>query len=143
MKFLSLLKNRGPSCAVFGISFSPPKNMDNLMKFKEFLSNLQKMDYLMQFLEFHSLLQKNGLSNAISINSIPSSKTWTTICNFRNFFPFSINIEYLMPVSRIPFPSPKTWTVICNLWNFFLFSKNVNYHMQFLEFLSLLQKCSL
>src|SRR3954469_18965927 len=78
------------------------------------------MDYQMQFLEFLSLLQKYGLSYAISIISIPSPKTWTIICNFGNFFPFSINV----------------W----NLWNFFLFSKNMDYHIQFLDFLSLFKK---
>src|SRR4051812_37861848 len=32
------------------------------------------------------------------------------------------------------------WTIICNCWNFFPFSKNMGYEMQFMEFLSLLQK---
>src|SRR3954465_4016509 len=34
----------------------------------------------------------------------------------------------------------KKWNIICNLWNFFPSSKNVGYHIQFLKFLSLLQK---
>src|SRR3954469_21457111 len=34
----------------------------------------------------------------------------------------------------------KTRTIICNSWYFFPFSKNVDYHMQFLKFLSILQK---
>src|SRR3954462_13215677 len=101
------------------------------------------MDYQMQFLKFLSLLQKYGPSYAISIISIPSQKTWIIICNFGNFFPFSINVNYHMQVSRIHFSSPKTWTIIFNFWTFFLFLKNVDYHMQFLEFLSLLQKLGL
>src|SRR3954464_10279591 len=107
-------------------------------------------------MEFLSLLQKYGLSDAfygisfsspkiwtsyaISIISIPSQKTWTIICNFGNFFPFSINVNYHMQVSRIPFSYPKTYTILWNLWNFFLFSKNMDYHIQFLDFLSLFKK---
>src|SRR3954468_9540568 len=81
------------------------------------------MDYHMQFMEFLSLFRKRGQSYAVYEISLPSSRTWTIICNLRNFF-----------------PSPKTWTFICNLRNFFPFSKNVDYHMLFLEFLSLFKK---
>src|SRR3954469_12733072 len=49
-------------------------------------------------------------------------------------------MDYHMQVSKIPYPSPLTWTIICTLQNFFHFSQNVYYHMQWLEFLSLLQK---
>src|SRR3954462_4519732 len=34
----------------------------------------------------------------------------------------------------------KIWTIICNLRNFFPFSKNMGYHVQFQNFLFLLQK---
>src|SRR3954464_13504485 len=142
--------------------------MDYYMHFLEFLS--KNVDYDKQFMEFLSLLQKNGLSYAISKISFPSPKTWTFICNFWNFFPFSKNVDYYMhfleslsknvdydkqfmeflsllqkhglsyAISKISFPSPKTWTIICNFWNFFSFSKNVDYYMQFLNFLSLFQK---
>src|SRR3954464_9759456 len=81
------------------------------------------MDYHMQFMEFLSLFRKRGQSYAVYEISLPSSRTWTIICNLRNFF-----------------PSPKMWTIICNLRNFFPFSKNVDYHMQYKKFLSLLQK---
>src|SRR3954470_6704527 len=77
----------------------------------------------MQFMIFLSLLQKRGLSYAIYRISFPSSKTWTIICNFLNFFLFSKNMDYHMQVVE-----------------FFLFYNNVDYHMQFLKFLSLLQK---
>src|SRR4051812_5826899 len=89
MDFLSLLQKRGLSYAVFGISFSPPKNMD----------------YHMQFLKFISLLKK-----------------WTIICNFGNFIPFFVNIDYYMQVSRISFPSLRTLTIIYSFWNFFISS---------------------
>src|SRR3954465_1407063 len=99
------------------------------------------MDYYMLSLEFLSLFKKDGLSYAISKVSIISSKTWTIVCNFWNFFPFSINMDYHMQVLRNPFPSQKTWTIICNIWYFFSYPKNKDYHMQFLKFLSLLHKC--
>jgi len=47
------------------------------------------------------------------------------------------------PTYRISFPYLKMWPIICNFLNFFSFSKNVRYHMEFLEFLPLLQKCGL
>src|SRR3954471_7052607 len=84
-------------------------------------------------MEFLSLLHKCGLSYAILGISIPSPKTRIVICNFWNFFPFSINVDYHMQVSRIPFPSPKMWTIVCNFWNFFPFSINMDYHMQVLR----------
>src|SRR3954467_4352355 len=106
----------------------------------------------MQFLEFLSLLKKCGLSYAISEISFPSPKTWSIICNFWSFFPFTKNMDYYMQfmeflsknvdydknlmeflsflqkrglskaISKISFLSPKTWTFICNFWNFFPFS---------------------
>src|SRR3954469_13002269 len=36
--------------------------------------------------------------------------------------------------------SLKTWTIICSFWILFPFSKNVDYHIQFMKFLSLLNK---
>src|SRR3954470_20960674 len=72
--------------------------------------------------------------------SLSSTKTWTIICKFWNFFLFSKNMEYHMQFQEflslfkkrglsyaifgISFPSQETWTFICNL----------------LEFLYLLQK---
>src|SRR3954468_8877213 len=105
------------------------------MHFLEFLS--KNVDYDKQFMEFLSLLQKHGLSYAISKISFPSPKTWTIICNFWNFFPFSKNVDYHMLFWNF---FPKTWTMISNLWNFFPFSINMDYHMKFLKFLSLLKK---
>src|SRR3954468_10736467 len=100
----------------------------------------------MQFLKFLSLLQKRGLSYIISEISFPSPKTWTIICNFWNFFPFSKNVDnhhmqfwetlFLLQkrglsyaISEIFFPSPKTWTIICNFGNFFSISKNMDYQI--------------
>src|SRR3954470_10543389 len=93
------------------------------MQFLDFLFFSKNMDYHMQFCKFLSLLQKHGLSYAISRIYIPSPNTWTIISIFWNYFPFSINMDYHMQVSRNPFDSPKTWTIKCNLWNFFLFYK--------------------
>src|SRR3954466_3663688 len=109
----------------------------------EFLSLLPKYVLSDAIFGISFSSQKYGLSYAISIISIPSQKTWTIICNFGNFFPFSINVNYHMQVSRIPFSYQKTYTILWNLWNFLLFSKNMDYQMQFLEFLSLLQKYGL
>src|SRR3954462_7527916 len=92
--------------------------ISNLWNFFPFSKN---MDYHMQFLKFISLFQKRGLLYAIFGISFLSQKTWTIIFIFWNFF-------------------QKTWTMISNLWNFFPFSKNMYYQMQFLKFLSLLQK---
>src|SRR3954468_11716569 len=78
------------------------------------------MDYHMQFLNFF-LFSKN-MDCYMQFLYIPT-KTWTIICNFWNFFPFSKNLEYNM-----------------QFLNFFLFSKNMDYHMQFQEFLYFLQK---
>src|SRR3954470_20945222 len=97
------------------------------------------MDYHMHVLEFLSFLKKCGLSFASIGISFPYPKTWTIICNFRNFFPLS-KTWTIIGNFLISFPSPKTWTIICNFWKFFPFFKNVDYHMKFLEFLSLLQK---
>src|SRR4051812_22534299 len=82
------------------------------------------MDYHMQFMDFHSLLQKRRLLYVIFEISIPSPKTWTIICNFWNFFPFSEKHGLSYAIS----------TKISS------FSKNVDYHMQFIEFLSLFEK---
>src|SRR4051812_12841836 len=90
----------------------------NLWNFIPFSKNV---DYHKKFLKFLSFLQKRGLLYAIFGISFSSKKTWTIICIFWSFF-------------------PKTWTMISNLWNFYPFSKNMDYHMQFLEFISLLQK---
>src|SRR3954462_5270815 len=106
----------------------------------DFLSLLQKHGQSYAIFGISFLLQKYGLLYAISIISIPSQKTWTIICNFGNFFPFSINVNYNMQVSRIPFSYPKSYTILCNLWNFFLLLKNMDYHIQFLDFLSLFKK---
>src|SRR3954462_7121717 len=121
------------------------------MHFLEFLS--KNVDYDKQFMEFLSLLQKHGLSYENSKIYFPFPKTWTIICNFWNFFPFSKNVDYYMhfleflskyvdydkqfmeflsllhkhglsyDISKISFPSQKTWTIRCNFWNFFPFSK--------------------
>src|SRR4051812_47953401 len=93
----------------------------NLWNFIPFSKNV---DYHKKFLKFLSFLQKRGLLYAIFGISFPSQNTWTIICIFWSFF-------------------QKTWTMISNLWNFFPFSNNMDYHMQFLKFLSLLQKCGL
>src|SRR3954469_19686058 len=117
------------------------------MHFLEFLS--KNVDYDKQFMEFLSLIQKHGLSYAIPKISFLSPKTWTIICNFWNFFPFSKNMDYYMhflellsknvdydkqfmeflsllkknglsyAISKISSPSPKTYTILWNLWNFF------------------------
>src|SRR3954464_7268273 len=79
------------------------------------------MDYQKLFQKFLSFLQKRGLLYAIFGISFPSQNTWTIICIFWNFF-------------------QKTWTMISSVWNFFPISNNMDYHMQFLKFLSLLQK---
>src|SRR3954471_5486737 len=92
--------------------------ISNLWNFFPFSKNVY---YHKKFLKFLSFLQKRGLLYGIFGISIPSQKTWTIICIFWNFF-------------------PKTWTMISNLRNFFSFSNNMGYHMQFLKFLSLLQK---
>src|SRR4051812_27871130 len=114
--------------------------MDYHMQFMEFLTLLKKRDISyaisefsllsqknvdnhMPFLKLFSLLTKRGLSYAIYGISFHSPKTWTIICNFGNFFLLF-----------------ETWTIICNLWYLFPFYKNMDYHMQFLKFLSLLQK---
>src|SRR3954463_12703604 len=135
LKFVSFLQICGLFYAIFRISFLSHKTWTIICIFWNFfpktwtmISNLwnfflfsRNMDYHMQFLKFLSLLQKRGLLYAIFGISFPSQKTWTIICIFWNFF-------------------PKTWTMISNLWNLFPFSKNMDYHMQFLKFLSLLQK---
>src|SRR3954465_5774663 len=54
------------------------------------------MESHMQYIKSLSLLQNCGLSYAISRISFYSPKTWTIICNFWNFFPFSKNVEYHM-----------------------------------------------
>src|SRR4051812_11927429 len=124
------------------------------------------MYYDMQFMKFLSLLKKRGLSYAISEIFIPSLKTWTIICNFWNFFPFSKNADYYMQflefrsnnkdydmqfmkflsllkkrglsyaISEIFIPSLKMWTIMCNFRNFFPFLKNVDYYIPFMEFRS-------
>src|SRR3954465_9350557 len=81
------------------------------------------MEHHIKFLKFLSLLQKHGISYVIYEISFSSPKTWTIICNFWNFCPFSINVDYHF-----------------HFLNFFSFSIKVGYYMQFLEFLSLLQK---
>src|SRR3954468_9497403 len=81
------------------------------------------MVYHMQFMEFLSLFRKRGLSYAIYEISFSSKKTWTIICNLRNFFPFSKYVDYHMQFIK-----------------FLSLLEIVDYHMQFLEFLSLLQK---
>src|SRR3954468_570659 len=97
----------------------------------DFIFFSKNMEYHMQFLKFICLFQKHGLSYAILGISIPSPNMWTIISIFWNFFPYSINMDYNMQVSRIPFHSPKTWTIKCNLWNSFPFFKNVDYHIKF------------
>src|SRR3954465_7430512 len=138
LKFLSFLQKRGLLYAIFGISIPSQKTWTIICIFWNFfpktwtmISNLwnffpfsKNMDYHMKILKFISLFQKRGLLYAIFGISFPSQKTWTIICIFWNFF-------------------QKTWTMISNLWNFFSFSNNMDYHMQFLKFLSLLQKCGL
>src|SRR4051812_45306849 len=85
-EFLSLLKNRGQSYELIGISFPSQKtwfiicnlcnffpfskNVDYHMKFLEFISLLQKRRLSMQFLEFPYLIQ-SGLSYAILEISFP------------------------------------------------------------------------
>src|SRR3954466_2475023 len=120
MEFLSLLQKRGLSYVIYGISFSSSKmltiicyfwnfflfkNMDYHRQFLEFLSLLQNVDYHMQFLEFLSLLHKSELSHVSFKIPFPYPKMWTIICSLWNLFPFSINVDYRMQVSRISFPS--------------------------------------
>src|SRR4051812_25039658 len=81
------------------------------------------MVYHMQSLEFSHFSKYVVNHKQFRKISFPSPKTWTIICNFWNFFPFSKNLDYNM-----------------QFLNFFLFSKNVDYHMQFPEFLYFLQK---
>src|SRR3954470_3048053 len=135
LKYLSLLQKHGLSSAIFGISFPSqkmwtilynlwnfiPKTWIMIRNLWNFIPFSKNVDYHKQFLKFLSFLQKRGLLYAIFVISFPSQKTWTIICIFWNFF-------------------PKTWTMISNLWNFFPFSRNMDYNMQFLKFLSLLQK---
>src|SRR3954468_14611085 len=98
MKFLSLLKKRGLSYAIYGISFllqkhglsyaiyeisfSSRKKWTIICSFKNFFHFSKNIEYPMRFLEFLSLLQKRGLSYAISRISFSSPKMWTIICNF-------------------------------------------------------------
>jgi len=95
----------------------------------------------MQLLEYLSLLQKHGLSYAIFRISFPSSKTWTIICNFWNFFPFSKNTDYHMQLLEFLYhiQSGLSYAILEIHFPF----KNMDYHMQFLKFLSLLKKCGL
>src|SRR3954466_4125652 len=81
------------------------------------------MVYHMQFMEFLSLFRKWGLSYAIYEISFPSPKTWTIICNLRNFFPFSKNVDYHMLFLE-----------------FLSLLKNRGLSYAIMEFLSLLQK---
>src|SRR3954471_4582403 len=93
------------------------------MQFLNFFPLSKKVEYHMQFLEFLSFLQKHGLSYAIL-----------------EFLSLLQKHGLSYAISRISFPSKKTWTIICNLWNFFAFSYNMESHMQYFDFLSLLQK---
>src|SRR4051812_29948558 len=111
------------------------KNVDYYMQFLEFRSN--NMDYDFKFTEFISLLKKRGLLYAMSEISIPSLKTWTIICNFSNFFPFSKNVDYYMQF--LEFRS-KNMDYDIQFMEFLPLLKNVDYHKQFLKFLSLLPK---
>src|SRR3954469_22493454 len=77
----------------------------------------------MKFLKFHSHQQKRGLSYVIS-----------------EFLSLLKKLRQSYAIYEISYPSPKTWNIILNLSNFFPFSKNVLYQMQFLKFLSLVQK---
>src|SRR3954466_1268513 len=110
LEFLSLFQKRGLLYAISRISYSSPKiltiicnfcnffpfskNVAYHMQFMKFLSLLPKHGPSYQFLEFLSLLQKRGLSYAIYEIASTSPKTWSLICNFRNFFPFSKNVDY-------------------------------------------------
>src|SRR3954463_13844116 len=77
LEFRSFLQKRGLSYGIHEISFSSeiPGQSDAIMKFL-------------------SLLQKCCLSNAILVIYFPSPKTWTIICIFGNFVPFSKNMYY-------------------------------------------------
>src|SRR4051812_38385596 len=95
-------------------------------------------------MEFISLPQKRGLSNAVSGNSFSSSKMWTIICNFWNFFPFSKNMDYHMQF--LEFHShlqERGLSYTISGISYFSFSKNVDYHMQFVVFIFLLLKHAL
>src|SRR3954464_8797197 len=102
--------------------------MDYHMQFLKYLSLLQIHGLSYTILKFFSFLQNHGLSYAISEISLPSPKTWTIICNLRNFFSFSKNMDYHMQflkflsllqiqglsyaIYEISFPSSKMWNII-------------------------------
>src|SRR3954464_10060235 len=62
MKILSLIRKRGPSYAISGISFTSPKTGTIICNLLDFFLFSRNMDYYMHFLEFLSILQKSGLS---------------------------------------------------------------------------------
>src|SRR4051812_25762521 len=97
-EFLALLQKRGLSYAISRISFSSPKTLIIICNFWNIFPISKNMDYHMQFLEILSLLQKHGISYVINEISFPydSPKLWTIICNFKNFFLFSKNVDYHM-----------------------------------------------
>src|SRR3954462_12375451 len=94
----------------------------------------------MQFMKFLFLLQKSGLSYAFYAICFSSPITWTIICNFYNFFPFSKNVDYHMQFLEFLSLFQKRGLSYAIYEKKILFFKNVDYHMQFLEFLSLPQK---
>src|SRR3954471_9272853 len=93
----------------------------------------------MQFLEFLSLLQKCGIDAITGISYTPP-KTWTILCNYWNFFPFSENVDYHMQFMEFLILLKKR-DISYAIYEFSLLSqKNMDNHMQFMEFISFLQK---
>src|SRR3954469_69752 len=115
----------------------------------------------MKLIKFHSLLQNRGLSYAISRISYPYPKMWFTTCNYCKVIPLlqkrGLSLQFVKFLSLLH-KSGLLYAVFNNSFSFaknedclmqfmeFLFSpitKSMDYHMQFLEFLSFLQKCGL
>src|SRR3954470_22840626 len=99
LEFLSCLKKHGLSYAFIGISFPSPITWTIIFKFWNFFPFSQNMDYLLQKRGLSSnsvsknkfFFQKYGVSYAVFGIYFLSQKTWTIICNYWNFFPFSKN----------------------------------------------------
>src|SRR3954464_6295105 len=92
-------------------------------------------------MKFLSLLQQRRLSYAVSGNSFSSSKMWTIICNFWNFFLFSKNMDYHMQFLEFhSLLQERGLSFAFSGYSYFSFSKNVDYHRQFVVFIFLLLK---
>src|SRR3954467_15751991 len=81
-------------------------------------------------MEFLSLFKKHGLSYAIFEISFSSPKTWTIICNFRNFYPFSKYVDYHMKFLKFHSLLHKRGLSYASFKNSFPFFKTMDHHMQ-------------